>query len=70
MVLEAGSAGRGISFEPAADGEYYDILLAVCGCRTLCADISPYKANETVYIGEAGDAAKAAKDLVSRIKRI
>jgi len=62
-VLKAGGAAKGISFVDASDGGVYDVLLAVCGCPALCADLSAYKAERIVYISSEGDAARAAQDI-------
>jgi len=56
-------AAPDIVFSDAADGERYDALLAVCGCRSRCADVSPYSADKTIYIHEAGGAEAASEEI-------
>ena len=52
-----------ISFTAAAVGESYGALLAVCGCRSRCVDLSQFDAGKVIYISEAGDSKEAASDL-------
>ena len=59
-VIEAvsGSGGADIQspvFIHAEEGERYDVLLVVCGCRTRCPDIGAYSAESIVYIDSAGE---------------
>ena len=67
-VKGIGAPAPGVSFVCAAPGGDYDVLLAVCGCGSLCADVSPYHAGGVVYISEAGDAVKAAEEIASLTK--
>ena len=57
--------GPNIQFVSASGGESYNILLAVCGCLSRCLDISPYKADTTVYLYEEGGAADAAEKIIA-----
>jgi len=51
----------GIVLEYAVPGDSYDVLLALCGCRSQCVDLSPYKSDRIIYINEKGGGAKAAE---------
>jgi len=61
---EADQAVKDLRFEIAETGVSYDVILAVCGCRSLCADLSPYKTEKVVFISEEGGGAKAAEEIV------
>jgi len=57
------AAAEGMVFEAAEEDRQYDTLLVVCGCPSRCANVSPYKAENIVYISEEGGAAEAAKEI-------
>jgi len=58
-------AVQDVSFQNAADYGSYDALLVVCGCNSLCADVSKYNAGKIIYICEEGGAVNAARILAS-----
>ena len=51
-----------VEFVPAQN-EGVEIILAVQGCATACADLSPFKGIEIKLITKAEDAEKFVKDL-------
>jgi len=53
------------TFKNAADGESYDALLVICGCNSLCAEVSRYNTDKIIYICEAGGSTEAVKALAS-----
>lgn len=57
------AAAPDIVFESAVPGRHYDAVLAVCGCRSRCADVSVFTADRIVYISEEGGAAAAAQEI-------
>jgi len=61
----AEKAAPGVSFSGAVEGGRYDALLAVCGCGSRCADLSPYDADRIIYISEPGGAAEAAEAITA-----
>ncbi|MBO5994558.1 MAG: hypothetical protein J6Q41_03510 [Firmicutes bacterium] len=40
------------SFELADENKKYDLLLVICGCERVCADVSRYKAERILRISE------------------
>ena len=60
-------AEQGEYFSGGNDGRRRDVLLAVCGCKSCCVDVSPYSEENVVYISEKEDAARAADEVISII---
>ena len=68
MMTEAGEAAQDVVFVSAVDNIHYDVLLAVCGCESLCADVSRCKTSNIIYLNESGSEAKVVKDIREYIR--
>ena len=64
-MMNTGMTAKDVSFVNVADSGRCDVLLAVCGCGSLCTDVSPFETGKIIYLNESGGAVKAARELVS-----
>jgi len=58
-----------IDFVLANEHDCYYILLVICGCKSACANIEPYKRNFTIIIDEARLLDHVLHQLMEKVRR-
>ena len=58
-----------IHFVLANEHDYYQVLLVICGCKSACANIKPYKRDFTLVMDEACLLDDVLHQLMEKVRR-
>ena len=58
-----------MNFVLANEHDCYQVLLVMCGCKSACANIKPYRRNFTIVMDEADSLEDVLHQLMEKVRR-